>query len=401
MKKRILFTFIVLFALIGIVSAKQCTVVSGTGKEIGDEITCGKEHFYIIENDETNTKLLSKYNLYVGRNAYLDNLDKTYSNYSEAQDYLESHYDLSEGQDYSLLAEWNEDHTASVFNKVYYRKSIDSKSEGYGIQNKLAIGAHGNQKGVSEYPVIGNIYIDEFFQLFDNGEDIWNNTDEDIMYKDFSIKGYEELEKYLINYKKYLENEEYTIKNIDLITVDEINNIVKRINGEGLPLGEWKPKDWDLYSHQLNYATPRYAATVGSIKDYVDSKYDWIWSTTYWTRTYSHPADNRGDPDLYDGPNTSNHEPWIYFVDTQGDLCATSLCFASKIGAGIRPVITINTSDILESSKEFTPEQPKEEPKEEKNPETTAIPSYILVLLLITISLIFINQKYKSIHRIK
>ena len=97
MKKIILFTFIVLFALIGIVSAKQCTVVSGTGKEIGDEITCGKEHFYIIENDETNTKLLSKYNLYVGRNAYLDNLDKTYSNYSEAQDYLESHYDLSEG----------------------------------------------------------------------------------------------------------------------------------------------------------------------------------------------------------------------------------------------------------------------------------------------------------------
>ena len=45
-----------------------CTVVSGDGKSIGSEIACGEEHFYIIDSDDNNVKMLTKYNLYDGYN---------------------------------------------------------------------------------------------------------------------------------------------------------------------------------------------------------------------------------------------------------------------------------------------------------------------------------------------
>lgn len=43
-----------------------CTIVNGDGKNIGDEIECAKEHFYIINIKEEEISMLSKYNLYVG-----------------------------------------------------------------------------------------------------------------------------------------------------------------------------------------------------------------------------------------------------------------------------------------------------------------------------------------------
>ena len=43
-----------------------CTVVSGDGKSIGSEIACGEEHFYIIDSDDNNVRMLTKYNLYDG-----------------------------------------------------------------------------------------------------------------------------------------------------------------------------------------------------------------------------------------------------------------------------------------------------------------------------------------------
>ena len=45
-----------------------CTVVSGDGKSIGSEIACGEEHFYIIDSDDNNVRMLTKYNLYAGQN---------------------------------------------------------------------------------------------------------------------------------------------------------------------------------------------------------------------------------------------------------------------------------------------------------------------------------------------
>lgn len=64
--KKILYTIMLFLICIGVTNAAKCNVVSGTGKNIGDEIACGTEHFYVISNDGTNVKMLAKYNLLAG-----------------------------------------------------------------------------------------------------------------------------------------------------------------------------------------------------------------------------------------------------------------------------------------------------------------------------------------------
>lgn len=43
-----------------------CEVTSGTGKNIGDVITCGTESFYVISYSKSSTSMLAKYKLDVG-----------------------------------------------------------------------------------------------------------------------------------------------------------------------------------------------------------------------------------------------------------------------------------------------------------------------------------------------
>lgn len=64
--KKILYSIIIFFAFLGLTNAEKCTVVTGSGKNIGDEIACGTEHFYVTSNDGKNVKMLAKYNLLVG-----------------------------------------------------------------------------------------------------------------------------------------------------------------------------------------------------------------------------------------------------------------------------------------------------------------------------------------------
>ena len=59
--------FLIIMFLPFIVNAtSKCSVVNGTGKDIGDEIVCGTEHFYVIENNNGSIKMLAKYSLNVG-----------------------------------------------------------------------------------------------------------------------------------------------------------------------------------------------------------------------------------------------------------------------------------------------------------------------------------------------
>ena len=59
------------------VDAKEyCKVVSGNGKDIGSEIACGTEHFYIVDSNEDEIKLFAKYNLYTGTIIYREKIEK-------------------------------------------------------------------------------------------------------------------------------------------------------------------------------------------------------------------------------------------------------------------------------------------------------------------------------------
>ena len=86
--KKIVFTLITIILLVVNVSAStNCNVVSGTGKNIGDEIACGTEHFYVMESNNGNVKMMAKYNLYVGANynKILLDITKTYIKYECAE----------------------------------------------------------------------------------------------------------------------------------------------------------------------------------------------------------------------------------------------------------------------------------------------------------------------------
>lgn len=45
-----------------------CSIISGDGTQIGDEIVCGTESFNVISSDESNINMIAKYNLNVGDN---------------------------------------------------------------------------------------------------------------------------------------------------------------------------------------------------------------------------------------------------------------------------------------------------------------------------------------------
>ena len=48
------------------------------GKNVGDEIACGTEHFYVIDNDSKSIRMLSKYNLNIGVTIYKEKMDNIY-----------------------------------------------------------------------------------------------------------------------------------------------------------------------------------------------------------------------------------------------------------------------------------------------------------------------------------
>lgn len=52
------------------VKTSSCYVLDGDGTNVGDEIACGNEEFYVISRTSTETTMLAKYNLNVGTYKY-------------------------------------------------------------------------------------------------------------------------------------------------------------------------------------------------------------------------------------------------------------------------------------------------------------------------------------------
>lgn len=280
MKKVLLFIFS-LVSLISIVKAeKPCVIVNGKGFEIGDEIACGTEHFYILENDGNNIKAFAKYNLYVGKNYYEDHIE-------------------------------------------------DIETERV-LQSDKAIGAHGGEHGRPVYPEIA---VTRFYTLNQNfsdfGKPYGNNVFVDAQLEPESPDGAIALTA-LNSYEESLKEIGLSIKDKNLITISEINELTKKITGEYLPLNEWSNNIHTGSSY--NYGGDTHVTVVGNLKDFLAKKYSWLWSTTYWTRTLV---------------EVEVHESngYVFFIDTLGDVCEAYECNVA-VGAGIRPVITF-TADQL------------------------------------------------------
>ena len=52
-----------------------CSIISGSGTDIGDEITCGTESFNVISSDGEKISMLAKYNLNVGDNKVVNSVE--------------------------------------------------------------------------------------------------------------------------------------------------------------------------------------------------------------------------------------------------------------------------------------------------------------------------------------
>ena len=331
--KKYMFSILLFMMLIPFaVNAKEsCTIVSGNGKDIGSEIACGTEHFYIIEKDEDSIKMLSKYNLEVGLNYNKVDVTEDYNentSNSSLQNYCYSKYNTY------AYEEMNE-------KKFCIASSIIENPSG--IQNSRAIGAHGTKEGnpdPEEYGVILLRYTNNNFlsygTSYGNGYYVDGVLNPNVTSKqnNNSVEDYETIYPHLQYYKNYLISEGFSIANIDIISVSEINDLVKKISGRELPLEEWDPDNWNDNNNIIS--APNYSGSrdflVGSIKDNLPDGYDWIYSTTYWTKTVI-PEEKY---------NTDNY---IYFVDTLGNLCNAHECVVA-VGAGIRPVVTISSDNI-------------------------------------------------------
>lgn len=385
MKKKVLLLIILLIPFI--VHAKEyCKVVEGNGKDTGSEISCGTEHFYIVDSSEDEIRALAKYNLYVGEIIEKIKIDReiedpTAEYYycvdlarrNNATSYRDGFYNVhgycflatnidnidvswatndSSYTDETCLNHMNElnnnDNEYTYFyhslvsGTCYYKKILKNIK-----QNENAVSVHWDENNNYLFPQVGDIYINGFRNTFMQAVNIY--------YSDFYLDNMNTGEKYdnyfydlvlgngpisvrLNNYKKTLEELGFTINNVNLLSLGDINNINKSINKteESFPYEEW-------YNHSRNIVPPHYE--FGSIKEYLPNKGSFLYNTSYWIRTGF---------DL-----TTNSNPMglnsVIIINSNGGVCSSELTVnsniintcqfivstTSKLGAGLRPLITI------------------------------------------------------------
>ena len=315
--KKVMYILVCFLFCLMTVDAKVCKVISGDGTKVGDEIQCDSEYFYVLSNNGENVKMFAKYNLLVGRTFYKIDFDTKITGYSEAKTYWNENY----ADDYFGRFSWILDSDSNYIGAYAYNIVETEKI----LQDSTAIGAHGDVSGEPLFPEVG-IVSSSWVQ-----SDYINNYVGDKRFLDFdySVTGTDDdsVQTYLDGYVNSLNEMNITVEGISTLSLSELNELVYKLSGEEIPLEDWYLNAEKKYEGL--FGTTFYV--LGSIKDKLDNNYEWLWSTTYWLRTLS----------INDSGNISQ-----YFVDTLGDLCTGDYCFYS-IGAGIRPVVTINTDELI------------------------------------------------------
>ncbi len=372
--KKILFGIICLFLSITLVEAKEyCEVVSGNGKDIGSEIACGTEHFYVIDNDGTNTKMLAKYNLYVGANFNKIVLDINSTYYTTCTDcygsfhkyYFEGNevedenaweslikrkydldyigplhwddtYGLKKATDTFIYSDDYKENNNNYYNrtyKLYPYTIISENTKGYALQNELALGVTG-EKGNANYPIYATTNLFDNFYVADS----INVDDVDVFLKgyiNFDFLDNTRIKKYLDDYYHNLNNNGYETLNVDMINMKELNELAYKISNKKLPLSSWWTNIYDETSYIEGEDYNGYY-NLGDLKEYISDDYSWLWNTTYWTKTISN---------AFLETNSENNP--VYFVTSTGEICSSESSYCVGIPrAGIRPVVTISNENI-------------------------------------------------------
>lgn len=379
---------------------------------VGDEFCLGDECFYLIENADGYIRALSKYNLYAGgdtvnvssnpdfqsqtnkqlranqylngyincdsSNRYDENLGyyvysasvcyKSYDTKIEAID-ISNRTDLiniTTSDFYDIIDDEFGDYDDCLYDKEYRQDETNSwqyyttnvyvcysfnYEELTVKQDPQMISAHGDEKGEPEFPAHGDVYFD-----YGGFYDVNNNL---VISEDYALEYVNNDRNYNHNIASYylyeyfdILNQSQTIKDINLLSYNDLMHILNAINPDGITFEddnylsdddsqfEWNENTDDNNIHNYDY-------WFTSLLDYIPDEYSWLYNTTYWLGTTWYWNTNNAHEDEYG--NTGIWRDWNYqfFVDTLGDLCSVSGSCGTSIGAGLRPVITMD-ADLFE-----------------------------------------------------
>ena len=336
MKKKIFAIILLLLCIPTFVKAeKECNVISGNGKTIGSEIACDSERFYVLSSDENNVKLFAKYNLYTGIAIYKEKINKDANDTRTDSQYCS---DLAASNNATVKSDGF--YTATGY--CFYAKTIDDSVM---KQNSSALSAHWDDDGNYLYPQVGDNYMHMGSGTNNPAEAATIDTSvtySDTRFRDFVVTtdANTDLSRALKSYKQTLDNMRLNVSKIDLLSLQEIEDIVYGQTSQRFPLQSWgndviSSMESSSYNSTLN-------PTFGVFKTYLSSDFAWLYSTTYWNKTIF------GKPGY--GPDASRYSNWWYvFVAEQGKICGAGFYNCApetQLGCGIRPVVTIPTSAI-------------------------------------------------------
>lgn len=316
--KKVLFLIITLLCFTTYVKALPvCNVLTGTGTNIGDEIECKGEHFYVVGSNNNKIKMLTKYNLYYG--TYIDiTEEKTYSSegalgvvYDDAYDYC-----LTIGENYrpreTYVNQWYE---GNVMYTTANYVCIDEHEITVNTikQETNAVAATFDNDGKIIYPVYS--YDDRY----------WFTYHLEYMGFDDTLESYE----------SYLNTIGVSIDSIDLLSIEDVNSIVKDASGKELDLKLKSSESYELFSER-------------NLKNQLNNKYDWLYSTTYVLKDHQKVTNHIVDgSDEWD--EIADRFPYI---DSYGRIYYQNFIFHSEVNPsppyyGLRPVVEIDASSLI------------------------------------------------------
>ena len=360
------------------VKALDCVSVTGTGENLGDEVKCGTESFYVFKRDNQKTQLLAKYNLLVGDKIDYLAADSTAPVDGEVDDFLEASqaycltYARSKGYNpyYVFPMDDGQGDTIDgcrVYEKIEYEQVR---------QDKKAIGTF-LENGKSKLPLYGITYMEPRWGYEAIHDGVTNNFSYDSDGK-FVIDGtyYKE---YIDGYKDELSRQKIPVEDVSFPNLSKVLEFLETISGEHIEVNLQYPSN-------ANVDEPEYYIGKMDVKNLLGEKNKWLYSVTYWMGS-GYRFENM--------PNTYND----YYISNEGFLCGLGRgeCgyFGYPIGNGIRPVITVSNVHVLNSSEDFTSEEEKENP----NTVTGYIVMSSAILIVSLVICLLYYKKAKKAHR--
>jgi len=370
MKEKILIIILCVMFIPFFANAKdKCSVISGTGDKIGDEIKCGTESFYIVSNNDDTVSMLAKYNLFVGDKIDYFDLEETQTvdDFSKAENLCNSEAEqrgYNAYYTYPMAVDPNSYPSFDVKGCRVYEKIEYDKV----VQDERAVGTK-LVNGKSVLPLYGIVYMNPNWGYE-------SMVDGDYYDFDYDRKGDLKIsttpfEKYLDGYKEELKRQNIEVQDVSFIHLSRTLELLEAISGKEVEVELEYPGnmyDWDQEQYEFFYGKM-------DVKDFLGEQYKWIYDITYWLGSG------------FIGDESTNTEDFHndYFMSNEGFLCAIGrgecTYFMYPIGQGIRPLVIIPKSEIKKTI---------------VNPETGNKVALVTILLIISASLGFYFHKNKN-----